>query len=119
MAGMVTQELNDKERILRAIEPDRTKELREEIEEKKEQIENLDDEEYRDDDYDDYLDDCYGDIDVLGIPYSTSQILKHVDEIRYNMGKDEWEWERKDEKRKKLEAELEELEDELEDLKEE
>ena len=36
--------------------------------------------------FDEYIDEAYGDIDVCGIDYSPSEVLKNVDECRY----DEW-----------------------------
>lgn len=38
-----------------------------------------------DENYDEILDE-YGDIDILGISYSLSEVLKRVDEIRYRCG---------------------------------
>ena len=36
--------------------------------------------------FDEYIDDAYGDIDICGVTYSASQVLRDVDENRY----DEW-----------------------------
>lgn len=36
--------------------------------------------------YDDMLDDCNGDIDIMGMKYCTSRVLKEVDPIAYNCG---------------------------------
>jgi hypothetical protein len=40
--------------------------------------------------YDQMLDDCYSDIDVLGVTYTASELLKQVDPIRYEIGLDEY-----------------------------
>lgn len=34
--------------------------------------------------FDDYIDECYGEIDICGINYYASKVLKDVDEYRYN-----------------------------------
>jgi hypothetical protein len=36
--------------------------------------------------YDDMLDECNGDIDIMGMKYCTSRVLKEVDPIAYNCG---------------------------------
>lgn len=38
------------------------------------------------DDYDDFLDDCYGDIEIAGCTYSASVALKRVDPTAYAVG---------------------------------
>lgn len=43
-----------------------------------------------DDAYDDMLDDCYGDIDICGLPYSASIALYCVDKIAYNCGRNDY-----------------------------
>lgn len=36
--------------------------------------------------YDDMLDDCNGDIEIMGMKYCTSRVLREVDPIAYNCG---------------------------------
>lgn len=43
-------------------------------------------EEYTEKDYDDMLDDCYGEINICGLMYSSSYVLKIMDSIRYDEG---------------------------------
>jgi len=38
------------------------------------------------DEYDNMLDDCFGDVNICGIDYSASQAFKSVDEIAYDCG---------------------------------
>lgn len=40
--------------------------------------------------YDEYLDERYGNVDVMGLSYSTSRVLKAVDPSAYNKGFSNW-----------------------------
>lgn len=40
--------------------------------------------------YDQYLDDCYGDIEVAGQRFSTSYALKELDPTAYDIGYGDW-----------------------------
>lgn len=75
-----------------------------------------------DDEYDSYLDEIYGDIDICNTPYSASYALKTLDPIAYRCGKSDYDSE-KDlddvEEYQELTQELEELEDRESDLESE
>ena len=75
-----------------------------------------------DDEYDSYLDEIYGDIDICNTPYSASYALKALDPIAYRCGKSDYDSE-KDlddvEEYQELTQELEELEDRESDLESE
>lgn len=75
-----------------------------------------------DDEYDSYLDECCGDIDVCGSLFSASYALKNLDPIAYRCGKSDYDSE-KDlddvEEYQELIQELEELEDRESDLESE
>lgn len=50
-------------------------------------IENFDASDYvSESDYDDMLDDCYEDVEICGYTYSTSVVLKRVDNVAYRCG---------------------------------
>lgn len=53
-----------------------------ELKKREEELENNDNEE----EYDEMLDNCYGDIDVCGYKYPASRLLSEVDPIAYNCG---------------------------------
>lgn len=40
--------------------------------------------------YDDYLDEVFGDVDVAGLSYPTSRLLKDVDDVAYRCGYSDW-----------------------------
>lgn len=40
--------------------------------------------------YDEMLDDCYGDIDICGLQYNASNALKRVDQVAYSCGFNDW-----------------------------
>ncbi len=40
--------------------------------------------------YDEFLDDIYGDVNIAGIYYATSQALKATDPIAYRVGFNDW-----------------------------
>ena len=109
-----------KEQIIEVLEEtEEIKELKQEIADKEQEIEDLEDWEMSDKEYDDFLDDIGGDIDILGIPYCMSNVLESVDEIRYNLGKNEEEDRIRAEKKEELNNELEDLKQQLEELKNE
>lgn len=69
--------------------------------------------------FDDFLDDCYPEIEVLGMTYAVSYALKELDPIAYNCAKSEYEsnYDLDDcEEYNDLKDELEQLESELESL---
>ena len=98
---------------------EKIEELIQQIGEKKVELEELDNWESDENDYDSYIDDSFGDVDVMGISYSMSQVLKGVDKIRYNMGKSEWEDEEREKKKEEIQNEISDLEYDLEELEEE
>ena len=109
--------------------------IEQQIEDKQKEIDHF---EYTcsDDEYDDFLDDVYGEVQVCSFEYSASHALKLLDPIAYNCGKSDYESnydlddceeynDLKDEleslenQLSDLESELEELNDQLEDLENE
>jgi len=40
--------------------------------------------------YDDYLDECYGEVSIAGLTYQTSHVLRQVDEVAYRCGFNDW-----------------------------
>ena len=72
-----------------------------------------------DDEYDEMLDDVYGDVEICGMNYSSSQALKELDPTAYNCGKGDYESNydlNNCEEYNDLKDELETLEDQLSDL---
>ena len=72
-----------------------------------------------DDEYDEMLDDVYGDVEICGMNYSSSQALKELDPIAYRCGKGDYESNydlNNCEEYNDLKDELETLEDQLSDL---
>ena len=72
-----------------------------------------------DDEYDEMLDDVYGDVEICGMNYSSSQALKLLDPIAYRCGKGDFESNYdldNCEEYNDLKDELESLEDQLSDL---
>lgn len=82
-----------------------------------------------DEEYDQMLDDCYGDIDVCGSTYSASYALKNLDPTAYNCGKSDFdssydysatvEYQDLEEQLEELESRRDDLESEIEDLENE
>jgi len=91
-----------------------------EIEEKKNEIKNYD-LEISDSDHIEYLNDLYAEVEICGYTYGAGYALLRIDETAFNQSR----FTRSDEERessegyKKLEEELEELENEEYDLEEE
>ena len=82
-----------------------------------------------DDEYDEMLDEIYGDVEICGMNYSSSQALKELDPIAYRCGKGDYESnydldnceeysDLKDEL-EELEGQLSDLENDLDELKDE
>jgi len=72
--------------------------------------------------YDDFLNDCYEEVEICGNTYSPAYALKMVDETAYNVGKSDYEdslEKEENEEYKELAEELETLENELQDLEDE
>ena len=72
-----------------------------------------------DDEYDEMLDDVYGDVEICGMNYSSSQALKELDPVAYNCGKGDYEANYdldNCEEYSDLKDELESLENKLSDL---
>ena len=86
--------------------------------------------------YDEFLDENFEDVEVVGFTYSTSEALKRLDPIAYRCGKSDYEsnfdlddceeyndlkdeLEALEDQLSDLESELEELNDQLEDLENE
>lgn len=40
--------------------------------------------------YDEMLDDVYGDVEVAGMSYATSRVLKEIDDVAYRTGFNDW-----------------------------
>ena len=57
--------------------------------------------------YDEMLDECYGQVEIGGLFYSTSLALKEVDPIAYRCGRNDY----YDSLREDLECELERMQD--------
>jgi hypothetical protein len=47
--------------------------------------------ELTEEDYNDYLDDCFGTVKIAGLEYLTSRALKELDPIAYDCGFSDWE----------------------------
>ena len=95
--------------------------VNQQIEDKQKEIDHF---EYTctDEDYDNFLDDVYGDVQVCSMEYSTSQALKLLDPVAYRCGKSDFEsnYDLDDcEEYNDLKDELESLEDQLSDLESE
>ena len=82
-----------------------------------------------DDEYDEMLDEIYGDVEICGMNYSSSQALQELDPIAYRCGKGDYESnydldnceeysDLKDEL-EELEGQLSDLENDLDELKDE
>ena len=72
-----------------------------------------------DDEYDEMLDDVYGDVEICGMTYSSSRALKLLDPVAYRCGKGDYESNYdldNCEEYSDLKDELESLEDQLSDL---
>lgn len=93
-------------------------------------IDNFDASDYvTEDDYDEMLDDCHGDIDICGYSYSASRVLQEVDPIAYRCGYNDYvdsidldaivEYCELTEQKDELESEIEDIESELENLNDE
>lgn len=92
--------------------------LKTQITEKQKEIDNF---EYisSESDYDDYLEDIYGNCNIAGGTYSVSYALKLVDETAYNTGKNDYDGSIDLDtipEYKELQEELEEMENEIDDL---
>lgn len=102
--------------------------LESEIKAKQSEIESF---EYSctDDEYDEMLDEVYGDVEVCGMTYSSSRALKELDPVAYNCGKSDYEanydldnceeYTDLRDKLEGLESDLESLNEELEELQDE
>lgn len=96
-----------------------------EIDELQHKVDNFE-VEVSEEDYDNFLDDIYGDVSICGYDYSASEALKSIDPVAYRCGKSDYEanfdlddcQEYQDlvEELEGLQAELEELEEQLEEL---
>ena len=75
-----------------------------------------------DDEYDSYLDECYGDVDICGSTYTASYALKNLDPTAYRCGKSDFDSEKDLDdvpEYATLTEELEELEEQESDLESE
>jgi len=86
------------------------KEIEQRIEEIKEEINTLENNENTEE-YDDMLNDCYPEVKIGNMTFSPSDVLKNCDEVAYDMGLSEY----NDEKLNELNEELEELIKDLEE----
>lgn len=67
------------------------------------------------DEYDDMLDDSYGEVNIAGYTYNTSYALKQLDPIAYNVGIRDY----NDEEMSNIENEISDLEAEIAELENE
>jgi hypothetical protein len=106
-----------------------------ELEEKKESLKNIEkeidsfycEEFVEESQYDDFIDDMTGDIEILGMTYCASRVLKEIDPIAYkccfsdycdSLEKDSFpEYQDLLEKRDDLESEIDEIMEDIEELK--
>jgi hypothetical protein len=97
--------------------------LKESIKEIQYKIDNFDCSEYAtDEQYSDFLDELYGDVNICGYEYSASHALQEIDPIAYSCGFSDYcnTLEPSDFKEyQELESELDELESELDELESE
>jgi len=105
-----------KRKICENLEPEEIKDLRQQLLEKQQELEELDDWEMDECDVNDYLDDCYPEVDLAGVKYSFSRVLKDVDDCRYDEFKTDIENQQREEKEEELQDEIEDIETELEEL---
>jgi hypothetical protein len=97
-------------------------ELKKQIADLQEQIENFDKEDHLDDNtYDDFIDEITGEIIILGMSYCASRVLKELDPIAYECSKSDYadSMELEDfSEYTDLVEELEELKSQLEEMEE-
>ena len=94
--------------------------IEEQIKAKQSEIDNFE-YEMTDEQYDELLDEIYGDVEVCGNTYNASYALKELDPIAYRVGKSDYESSYdldEVEDYQNLQSELEDLESELESLEE-
>jgi hypothetical protein len=108
------ESIRTKEKIIEALEPEEIRLLREDIESLKKELDELDDFEMDEDEVDNRIDDVYPEVDIAGVKYTCSRVLKEIDECRYDEIKNDFEDEYRSEKTEELQDELDELEAELE-----
>jgi len=102
-----------KEKIVEALEPEELQELRQELKEKEEELEELGDWEIDDDTVDNHLDEVYGDVDLAGVSYAFSTVLKDTDECRYEDFKTDIENEKREEQEEELQDEIDNLQEQI------
>jgi len=102
-----------KTKIVESLEPEELQELRQELQEKKEELEELEDWEIGDNEVDDYLDEVYGDVDLAGVSYAFSRVLKDTDECRWEDFKIDIENEKREEQEEELQDEINDLEEQI------
>jgi uncharacterized Zn finger protein (UPF0148 family) len=98
------------------IETEEIVNLRSEIEDKKQEIEDNEDWEMDQNDFDDELDAIYGDVEIAGQKYSTSNALFNVDEVMYDAMRSDMSDDLREQKAEELKDELEDMENTLNDL---
>ena len=90
-------------------------------------IDNFDASDYvTENDYDEMLDDCHGDIDICGYSYSASRALQEVDPTAYRCGYNDYvdsidldaivEYCELTEQKDELESEIDDIQNEIDDL---
>ena len=102
-----------KEKIVEALEPEELQELRKELAEKEEELEDLGDWEIDENEVDNELDGIYDEVDLAGIKYSFSQLLRDTDECRYNDFKTDIETTRREEQEEEIQEEIDDLEEQI------
>ena len=75
-------------------------------------------EKFTEEDCDEFLDDCYPEVDILGVKYCMSNVLKAVDEVRYNAVLSEEEDRMRTEFEEEKDEEIQTLKDEIDELEE-
>ena len=101
-----------------------------EINAKRSEIDGFDKSDYvSEEQYDDMLNDCYGEVEVAGMTFSARRVLEELDNTAYRCGYNDYvdsidlaeidEYRELEEQLEELEGELEELEEQLEEAEEE
>ena len=102
-----------KEKIVEALEPEDLQDLRQELKDKQDELEELGDWEIEDHVVDDYLDEVYGDVDLAGVSYAFSHVLKDTDECRYDDFRTEIENEKREEQEEVVQDEINDLQEQI------
>jgi len=102
-----------KTKIVESLEPEELQDLRRELADKEEELGELGGWEIDESEVDEYIDDCYSDVDIIGVKYSCSRLLKVIDECRYDDIKNEIEGEKREEQEEELQDEIDDLQEQI------